>query len=75
MTENSSSPLNHVRCPGCGYEVDDRAVACPRCGEKIYVEHPGDITPTRHPPVSYPGRSDASPKGQAPTNQRPKDQH
>ncbi|TWT98520.1 zinc ribbon domain-containing protein [Stieleria varia] len=43
------SSLNHVRCPGCGKWVDDRAPACPECGEKIYVETPGDITPTKHP--------------------------
>lgn len=41
-------PLNHTACPNCGFEVDDRSPACPKCGEKIYVEHPGGITPTRH---------------------------
>ncbi|MGB7347199.1 MAG: zinc ribbon domain-containing protein [Pirellulaceae bacterium] len=41
--------LNRTPCPGCGKRVDDRAPACPNCGEKIYVEHPGGITPTKHP--------------------------
>lgn len=42
------TPLNHVACPQCGQAVDDRCPACPYCGEKIYVEHPGDTTPVRH---------------------------
>ncbi|WP_145167830.1 zinc ribbon domain-containing protein [Rubripirellula lacrimiformis] len=46
-----NTPLNHVRCPKCGMEVDDRVPACPQCGEKIYVNVPGDITPTKHPPL------------------------
>lgn len=46
--------LNKVPCPNCGKLVDDRAVACPACGEKIYVEIPGDITPTKHPPADLP---------------------
>ncbi|WP_145299319.1 zinc ribbon domain-containing protein [Crateriforma conspicua] len=55
---SKSAPLNRVRCPNCQQSVDDRAVACPNCGNKIYVEHPGDITPTKHPPLRYPGESD-----------------
>ncbi|ELP35428.1 hypothetical protein RBSWK_00561 [Rhodopirellula baltica SWK14] len=31
--------------------MDDRVPACPNCGEKIYVEHPGGITPTKHEPL------------------------
>jgi len=49
--KTDTAPLNQTPCPGCGKHVDDRAPACPRCGEKIYVEHPGGITPTRHPPL------------------------
>ncbi|MCC9658372.1 zinc ribbon domain-containing protein [Rhodopirellula halodulae] len=49
---NEQVPLNHVACPQCGKEVDDRVPACPKCGEKIYVEHPGGITPIRHEPLS-----------------------
>ncbi|TWU26254.1 hypothetical protein Pla52o_01070 [Novipirellula galeiformis] len=49
-----TAPLNHVTCPHCGNDVDDRAPACPKCGEKIYVISPGDITPTRHPPDNTP---------------------
>lgn len=41
--------LNHVACPQCNSRVDDSAPACPNCGYKIYVEHPGDTTPVRHP--------------------------
>ncbi|TWU03675.1 zinc ribbon domain-containing protein [Neorhodopirellula pilleata] len=64
MPSEQDAPLNHVKCPQCGNEVDDRAVACPRCGEKIYVEHPGGITPTRNPPVQYPGETER--KGENP---------
>ncbi len=46
-----NAPLNQVECPGCGKHVDDRAPACPDCGEKIYVISPGNITPTKHPPL------------------------
>ncbi|EMB13774.1 zinc ribbon domain-containing protein [Rhodopirellula europaea] len=46
--KQDTAPLNHTPCPGCGKPVDDRVPACPNCGEKIYVEHPGGITPTRH---------------------------
>ncbi|WP_404308457.1 zinc ribbon domain-containing protein [Neorhodopirellula lusitana] len=49
-----NTPLNHVQCPSCGKEVDDRAPACPQCGEKIYVNVPGDTTPTKHPPLNPP---------------------
>jgi len=59
---NENAPLNHVRCPQCGKEVDDRAVACPQCGEKIYVEHPGGITPTKSPPIQYPSETERSGK-------------
>jgi len=41
--------LNHLACPQCDESVDDLAPACPNCGYKIYVEHPGDTTPVRHP--------------------------
>ncbi|QEG00481.1 hypothetical protein Mal15_45510 [Stieleria maiorica] len=40
--------LNRTPCSKCGKVVDDRAPACPWCGESIYVEHPADITPTKH---------------------------
>lgn len=40
--------LNETPCGNCGEPVFDRAPACPNCGHKIYVEHPGDITPTKH---------------------------
>lgn len=46
--KQDTAPLNQTPCNGCGKPVDDRAPACPNCGEKIYVEHPGDITPTKH---------------------------
>ncbi len=45
------APLNEVPCPKCGKHVDDRIPACPFCGEKIYVELPGGITPTKHPQI------------------------
>ncbi|KAA1261463.1 hypothetical protein LF1_40130 [Rubripirellula obstinata] len=50
MAENKkdTAPLNHTPCNQCGKPVDDRAPACPNCGGKIYVEHPADITPTKH---------------------------
>jgi predicted RNA-binding Zn-ribbon protein involved in translation (DUF1610 family) len=53
-------PLNKVPCPNCGQTVDDRAVGCPHCGEQIYVEHPGDITPTKHSQIQYPDEADAT---------------
>lgn len=40
--------FDEIPCPGCRQPVNDRCPACPRCGEKIYQEHPGDITPTKH---------------------------
>ena len=43
--------LNHIPCPGCGRSVDDRAPACPDCGEMVYVEHPGDIKGVKHMPL------------------------
>jgi len=49
--KQDSAPLNETPCPNCGRHVDDRAPACPNCGEKIYVEHPGGITPNRHPQI------------------------
>ncbi|QEG43088.1 zinc-ribbon domain-containing protein [Roseimaritima ulvae] len=49
IAKRDTAPLNHTSCPECGREVDDRCPACPFCGEKIYVEHPGDTTPVRHP--------------------------
>jgi len=45
---DSRSLLGATRCPHCRHEVHDQCPACPKCGEKIYVEHPGDITPTKH---------------------------
>ncbi|NND96555.1 MAG: zinc-ribbon domain-containing protein [Pirellulaceae bacterium] len=55
-----NSPLNHVPCPNCGKKVDDRAPACPQCGEKIFVNVPGDITPTKHPPLDENRRDDTT---------------
>lgn len=49
--QRDTAPLNLTPCPSCGKKVHDRAPACPNCGEKIYVEHPGGITPTKHPPL------------------------
>ncbi|CAD73779.1 MAG TPA: zinc-ribbon domain-containing protein [Rhodopirellula baltica] len=49
--KQDTAPLNHTPCPKCGKQVDDRVPACPNCGEKIYVEHPGGITPTKHEPL------------------------
>lgn len=46
--------LNQISCPQCGKLIDDRAPACPRCGRQNYVEHPADITPTKHPPLDLP---------------------
>jgi rRNA maturation protein Nop10 len=46
-----NAPLNEIVCPKCGRDVHDRAPACPHCGEPIYVISPGEITPTRHPPL------------------------
>lgn len=40
--------MNKVACPHCQRSVHDRAPACPYCGEKIYVEHPGDMERVRH---------------------------
>ncbi|MFG0291381.1 MAG: zinc ribbon domain-containing protein [Rhodopirellula sp. JB044] len=56
--KSDHAPLNQTPCPACGKHVMDRAVACPHCGEKIYVEHPGGITPTRHRPLTYPNQED-----------------
>ncbi|EMI21215.1 hypothetical protein RMSM_01846 [Rhodopirellula maiorica SM1] len=64
--QTNNAPLNHVPCPHCGKHVDDRAVACPQCGEKIYVEHPADITPTRHSQIDFPGESNESLQPNAP---------
>lgn len=41
-------PLDRLACPDCGEVVDETVPACPSCGRKMYVEHPADITPTRH---------------------------
>jgi rRNA maturation protein Nop10 len=46
--KDDTAPLNETPCNQCGRPVDDRAPACPNCGEKVYVEHPGDITPVKH---------------------------
>ena len=54
MSDEKNMKLNQIACPGCGRSVHDQAVACPECGEMIYVEHPGDITPTKHPPIEFP---------------------
>jgi hypothetical protein len=34
--------------------VEETAPACPACGEKLFVEHPADIQPTRHDVLVYP---------------------
>ncbi|TWU44398.1 hypothetical protein Q31b_19340 [Novipirellula aureliae] len=49
-----TAPLNQIPCPNCGKHVDDRAVACPHCGEKIYVNVPGDIASASNPPPNPP---------------------
>ena len=46
--------MGDVTCPGCGKQVAELAPACPNCGEKIYVEHPGDIKGVKHPPLDLP---------------------
>ena len=46
--------FNNVKCPGCNRKVNDRCPACPHCGEKIYIEHPGDIKGVKHAPLEYP---------------------
>jgi H/ACA ribonucleoprotein complex subunit 3 len=55
--EDDRAPLNHVVCPKCHQRVDDQAPACPNCGEKISVEYPADISPTRHAPDSGVGHT------------------
>lgn len=45
--------LNIIPCPGCSQRVDDRAPACPSCGESIYIEHPADMLRVRHRPLAY----------------------
>ncbi|WP_197355402.1 hypothetical protein [Aureliella helgolandensis] len=49
-----NEPLNGIECPGCDQRVDEQAVACPNCGRKLDVEHPADITPTKHPLIEFP---------------------
>lgn len=51
-TKHETALLNKTPCVGCGNLVDDRAPACPNCGKKIYIEHPGDITPTKHEQIA-----------------------
>lgn len=52
-----NAPLNHVECPECGKEVDDRAPACPQCGAKIYVNVPGrQLGPERPTAAEKPKR-------------------
>gem|GEM_PF-5495068 len=46
--------LNRIKCPDCGFLVDDRAPACPQCGRKVYVETPADMSPARHAPIELP---------------------
>ncbi len=50
MTDKpGEGPLNRISCPGCGESVLDNVPACPKCRTRIYVEHPADITPAKHP--------------------------
>jgi len=79
MKSSSRPSLNQVSCPGCGKSVHDQAVGCPSCGASINVEHPGDITPTKHPPLNHsegsgtpqkPSRTAKSHGGAAITNNR-----
>ncbi|WP_417749856.1 hypothetical protein [Rosistilla oblonga] len=70
--QHQEPPLNHTVCPKCHREVDDRAVGCPHCGERIYVEVPGGITPTRHPPMEFPeNAATMTPKQAPPTDVEP----
>jgi DNA-directed RNA polymerase subunit RPC12/RpoP len=43
-----------IACPRCSHSVLDMAPACPNCGLKVYIEHPGDIPGVRHLPRHYP---------------------
>jgi hypothetical protein len=45
--------LNVVPCPRCSHRVNDRAPACPRCGEAVYIEHPADMLGVRHRPMYF----------------------
>jgi DNA-directed RNA polymerase subunit RPC12/RpoP len=46
--------MTGVQCPNCRNSVNPLAPACPECGEKIYVEHPGDIKGVKHDPINLP---------------------
>lgn len=52
-----NATLNQVPCPKCTRHVDDRAPACPSCGESIYIEHPGDILGVKHRQLEFPPSS------------------
>ncbi|MCO8121675.1 zinc-ribbon domain-containing protein [Stieleria sp. TO1_6] len=64
----SKKQLNRVSCPQCSRMVDDRAPACPFCGEKIYVVSPGGITPTKHPPLDDDPNDSDTPSNTEPLN-------
>ena len=59
-TDLSGRSLNQIDCPQCGESVMATAPACPSCGEKVFVEHPGGITPTKHPPIDLPEAEESS---------------
>jgi len=46
--------MHHATCPSCGRAVLPTAVACPDCGEKIFIEHPADLERVRHKPLDLP---------------------
>lgn len=33
--------IEHPLCPACRVAVEPGMPACPSCGERLYVEHPG----------------------------------
>ena len=36
-------PDHELRCPECRHPVEPQMPACPECGERLYVEHPGAV--------------------------------
>ena len=58
--EPDRTQLDVIGCPGCGSDVATTAVACPDCGRKTLVEHPGDLERVKHSPTDLPPASEAA---------------
>lgn len=59
--------VGQVECPGCGNDIIEDAVACPTCGRKNFVEHPGDMERVKHSPTDLPP---AEPDSYGPSDDR-----